>query len=180
MLRGTASRQRCWTSSRTSPCSRSPRRADQADRQEPPVPGSQQCRRSRPGDPQRPEGQAGRLLAYPGQRQERFDDVLRPEGAAQDARQLDFRGGHRPRGTGRPDLQELRQRRRGHRSRRAQCAPTAASTWKQLLQEDHRYVFTLIQKFHTETARSTRCSRSGTTSSSSPTKPTAASTTCWR
>ena len=53
-------------------------------------------------------GQAGRLLAYPGQRQERLDDVLCPEGAAQGAGQLDLCRGHRPAGAGRADLQALR------------------------------------------------------------------------
>ena len=60
-------------------------------------------------------GQAGRVLAHPGQRQERLDDLLRPEGAAQDAGQLDLRDRHRPAGAGRADLQELRLGRGGDR-----------------------------------------------------------------
>ena len=40
--------------------------------------------------------------------------------------------------------------RRGDRSREAACAPRSGEHLKQLLREDHRYVFTLIQKFHTE------------------------------
>ena len=63
-------------------------------------------------------------------------------------------------------------------SRRTGARRRAASTCKQLLREDHRYVFTLIQKFRTEPGRDdTRCSPTAPTSSSSPTRRTAASTT---
>ena len=48
---------------------------------------------------------------------------------------------------------------------------------RQLLTEDHRYVFTLIHKFRTGYRREVS---SVTTSSSSPMRRTAASTTPWR
>ena len=72
-------------------------------------------------------GTAGRVLADAGQRQELLDGVFRAEGAAENSGQLDVRGRDRPRRTGRPDLQEFRQRGRGHRSRRNECEPTAES-----------------------------------------------------
>ena len=56
--------------------------------------------------------------------------------------------------------------------------PSSGEHLQQLLREDHRYVFTLIQKFRTETGETlSRCSPSAPTSSSSPTRRTAASTT---
>ncbi len=58
-----------------------------------------------------------RVLADAGQRQEFLDGVLRAEGAAQSGGQLDVRGRDRPRGTGRPDCQDVQGERRGERSR---------------------------------------------------------------
>ena len=75
------------------PVSGGPRRADQTDGQEPPVPGRQQ-RAGSPGRHPAARRQAGRVLAYPGQRQERGDDVLCPEGVAQDTGKLDLCGRH--------------------------------------------------------------------------------------
>jgi type I restriction enzyme R subunit len=51
---------------------------------------------------------------------------------------------------------------------------------RQLLREDHRYIFTLIHKFQTRAASSTQSSRIGQILSSSPTSHTVASTTHWR
>ena len=60
---------------------------------------------------------------------------------------------HRPQRAGRADLQELRQLRRGHAKRRHQVRAASGEHLQQLLREDHRYVFTLIQKFRTERGR---------------------------
>ena len=48
---------------------------------------------------------------------------------------------------------------------------------RQLLSEDHRYIFTLIHKFQTQAAGDTRFSRKGQTSLSSPMRHTAVNTT---
>ena len=100
---------------------------DQAGRQEPPVPRRQQRHRRRAEDQGEP-GQARRLLAHAGQRQELLDGLLLAEGAAEAPRQLDIPDRHRPRRPGRPDLPELRQHRSGARRRRSASRPTAAST----------------------------------------------------
>jgi len=54
---------------------------------------------------------------------------------------------------------------------------TSAKHLRTLLTEDHRYVFTLIQKFRTERGEEHPI---GMTSSSSPTRRTGPSTTRWR
>ena len=61
--------------------------------------------------------------------------------------------------------------------REAHAGDRSAKHLRQLLAEDHRYVFTLIQNSAPSRARRIRCSPSETTSSSSPTRPTAPSTT---
>ena len=76
----------------------------------------------------REPGAARRVLAHAGLRQEPLDAVLRPEGAAQDAGQLDVPDRHRPRGTGRPDRQDLRRLRRADQGRARRCRRRAAST----------------------------------------------------
>ncbi len=126
-----ASRPGCSTWSRTSPCS--PRRQGGLVKlvaKNHQYLGVNNAIAGRAADPRQP-GQAGRLLAHAGQRQELLDGLLRPEGAAQAARQLDLRRRHRPRRPGRPDLQELRRRRRGHRAgearpRRQRRAPASS------------------------------------------------------
>ena len=90
------------------------RRADQADRQEPPGPRREQRARRGGGHPGAPRPPGG-LLAHPGQRQERVDDLLRPEDPAPRARKLDFRRRHRPPGPGPPDLPPVRVFRRDRR-----------------------------------------------------------------
>ena len=91
-------------------------------------------------------GPARRVLAHAGQRQVVFDGVLRREGAAQGAGQLHLPADDRPQRSGQPDLQDLRRLRR---RRRADAARQhRARTLKQLLKENHRYVFSLIHKFN--------------------------------
>ena len=68
-------------------------------RQEPPIPWRQQRHRRRPEHREEPRQPWG-LLAYSGVRQELFDGVLQPKGAAEDPRQLDLRDRHRPGGPG--------------------------------------------------------------------------------
>ena len=68
-------------------------------------------------------GPSGRLLAHPGQRQELRHALLRPKDAAQDPRQLDLPDHHRSPRPGRPDLQDLRRRRSGHRSGKNDSRP---------------------------------------------------------
>ncbi len=60
---------------------------------------------------------------------------------------------------------------------------SSAANLRELLAADHRYVFTLIHKFRLDrppARRPCRCCRTARTSSSSPTRRTAASTTRWR
>ena len=117
-----------------------------------------------------------RLLADPGQRQELLDGLLRAEGAAQGRRQLDLRGGHRPRRAGRPDRQDLQDRRRGVRGRGRSVprlerrAPARAAARQPSL------------RLHADPQVPDAGSADATapTSSCSPTRPTAASTTRWR
>ena len=115
----------CSTWSRTSRCSRSvPGGLIKMAGQEPPVLGVNNAIElaARTIEGERRAGSAcsgtrrGRARA--------FDGVLRAEGAAEGAGQLDLRDRHRPRGAGRPDLQELR-RRRARSPRRRACTPTS-------------------------------------------------------
>ena len=92
-------------------------RAGQDPRPEPPVPRRQQRHRLDARSAQAGPRARRRVLADAGQRQELLDGVLRAEGAAQARRQLDLRGRHRPRRAGRPDRQDLQDRRRGVRGR---------------------------------------------------------------
>ena len=92
-------------------------RAGQDPRPEPPGARRQQRHRLDARSAQAGARARRRLLADPGQRQELLDGLLRPEGAAQAGRQLDLRGGHRPRRAGRPDRQDLQGRGRRVRDR---------------------------------------------------------------
>ena len=75
----------------------------------------------------REQGAARRLLAHAGLRQEPLDAVLRAEGAAQAAGQLDLRDRHRPHGARRPDRRDLRRLRRADQAARGRCRRRAAS-----------------------------------------------------
>ena len=106
-----------------------------------------------------------------------FDGLVRPEGAAHAAGQLDLRDRHRPH-----ELDDQL-----HRDLRGSGAVTKDATsarrdsgahLRELLRGNQRYVFTLIHKFRTERGRDAiPCSPTAPTSSSSPTRRTAASTT---
>ena len=134
-----ASRRACSTSSRTSSSSPTARgglvKLVAKNHQ---FLGVNNARSTAAGTTARPTnaGQARRLLAHPGSRQEPLDALVHPEGAAHDARQLDLRDGHRPRRAGRPDLQERsptparvteRHERPGRQSART-CASCCART----------------------------------------------------
>ncbi len=93
-------------------------RADQEGRQEPSGAGRQPLDRGGQENPGEP-GAARRVLAHPGLGQEPLDAVLRAEGAADAARQLDLRDRDRPGRAGRSDLQDLRRLRCGDREARA-------------------------------------------------------------
>ena len=99
---------------------------------------------------QREPGQAGRVLAHAGQRQELLDGVLRPEGAAQAAGQLDLRRRHRPHEL---DEQIYKNFADAGVVTEEERQAESGEHLKQLLTEDHRFVFTLIQKFRTEKGR---------------------------
>jgi type I restriction enzyme, R subunit len=110
-------------------------------------------------------------------RQELFDGLLQPEGPAKipgnwtfvivtDREDLDGQIYRNFANTGAVLEDEKRVR-----------ADSGESLKRMLNQEDHRYVFTLIQKFHTEHGERYPVLSTRRTSSSSPTKPTAASTT---
>ena len=96
---------------------------------------------------ERPAGPTRGLLAHPGQRQELFDGLLLPEGAAQGAGQLDVRDRHGPQEL---DDQIYKTFADAGAVTEGEVRADSGEDLKRLLTEDHRYVFTLIQKFHTD------------------------------
>ena len=74
-----------------------------------------------------------------------------PEGSAESSRQLDVPDRHRPGRPGRPDLPELRSTGAVIEDEKAVRAQSGENLKQLLNAEDHRYIFTLIQKFRTET-----------------------------
>ena len=97
-LRGTCERHRLLDLSRElHRLYRATRRPGEGAREEPSVSRCQQFAGGAAGVAAAP-GPARRVLAHPGVRQVAVDAVVLPEGAAQAARQLDLRTGHRPQG----------------------------------------------------------------------------------
>ena len=127
------------------------RRVRQAARPQPPVPRRQQRPGPDGGAARRPAGGAGqarRLLAHPGLGQDDVDALLLPEGAAQAC------PGTGPSSSSPTARTWTTRRTRSSSGRgsspRSTSGPPASAHLRQLLSEDHRYVFTLIQKFRTE------------------------------
>ena len=129
---------------------------DQAGRQEPPVPGRQQCLRRRRSCIAATESRQGRLGVF-----------WHTQGSGKSYSMIFFAQKVLRKLPGNwtfvvvTDRQELDEQiyknfasvGRGHRAGGARPRRAAASTCSQLLREDHRYVFTLIQKFRTERGR---------------------------